>query len=199
MKKMSEKVASSTPLKVGEDGTATTPTQRCRGLFVGRFQPYHTGHHQALLNALKKVDEMIIVVGSSKESFQPENPFTAGERIEMIGAALHEEKIFEKCYIVPVEDIKEYALWTQRIKSFCPRFDIVFSNNPLVKELFEADGYKVERLVSDNGHIDSTTARDKILNNSSLDGLVPKSVENYLKKINAQKRIRSILEDEVKQ
>ncbi|MCR4335374.1 MAG: nicotinamide-nucleotide adenylyltransferase [archaeon] len=170
-----------------------------RGLFVGRFQPYHTGHHQALLNGLKKVDEMIIVIGSSKESFQPENPFTAGERIEMISEALKESKIYEKCFIIPVEDIKEYALWTQRIKSFCPNFDIVFSNNPLVKELFEADGYKVEKMVSDNGHIDSTKVRKKILNKKSLSDVLPKSVETYLKKINAQKRIKSILEDEIKQ
>ncbi len=170
-----------------------------RGLFVGRFQPYHTGHQQALLNALKKVDEMIIVVGSSKESFQPQNPFTAGERIEMIGLALQEEKIFGKCYIVPVADIEEYALWVQRIKSYCPHFEIVFTNNPLVKELFEADDYIVEKLVSNNKDIDSTIIRKRIVEGKSLTGLVPRSVEEYLKKINARKRIVSIMEDEVKQ
>ena len=170
-----------------------------RGLFVGRFQPYHLGHHHALLNALKQVDEMVIVIGSSKESFQEENPFTAGERIEMASVALKESKVFEKCFLVPVEDIKEYALWTQRIKSFCPGFEIVFSNNPLVKELFEADGYKVERSVSNNGDIHSTDVREKILNGQDLSKALPKSVEAYLKKINAQKRIKSILEKEVKQ
>ena len=71
-----------------------------RGLFVGRFQPYHLGHHHALLNALKEVDEMVIVIGSSKESFQPENPFTAGERIEMASVALKEASVFEKCFFV---------------------------------------------------------------------------------------------------
>ena len=170
-----------------------------RGLFVGRFQPYHLGHHNALLNALKDVGEMIIVIGSSKESFQHDNPFTAGERMEMIGLALKESKTFAKCYIVPVEDIKEYALWTQRIKSFCPSFDIVFTNNPLVKELFEADGHKVKRLVSNHREIDSTTVRTRILEGKSLRGIIPKSVENYLKKINAKRRLQSILEDEVKQ
>ncbi len=170
-----------------------------RGLLVGRFQPYHTGHHNALLNALKDVDEMVIVVGSSKESFKKENPFTAGERTEMIGLALQESKIFGKCYITPVADIDEYALWTQRIKSYCPKFDIIFTNNPLVKELFEADNYKVNKLVSNNSQIDSTKVREKILLGDSLKGLVPKSVEEFLKKINAKKRLKSILEDEVKQ
>ncbi|HZX34719.1 MAG TPA: nicotinamide-nucleotide adenylyltransferase [archaeon] len=170
-----------------------------RGLFVGRFQPYHLGHHNALLNALKEVDEMVVVVGSSKESFQPENPFTAGERIEMIGLALQESKIFSKCYIIPVDDIKEYALWTQRIKSFSPKFEIVFTNNPLVRELFEADGYAVRKMVSNHKSLDSTMVREKILKGESLKGLVPESVEKFLAKINARKRIESILAEEVKQ
>ena len=170
-----------------------------RGLFVGRFQPYHLGHHNALINALEMVDEMIVVVGSPKESFQQENPFTAGERIEMIGLALTESGISDKCYIVPVADIDEYALWTQRIKSYCPTFDVVFTNNPLVKELFEANEYKVEKMVSNNKEIDSTRVRKKILKGKSLEGLVPKSVEEFMRKIKAQKRLNSILKDEVKQ
>ncbi|MEK6957791.1 MAG: nicotinamide-nucleotide adenylyltransferase [archaeon] len=170
-----------------------------RGLFVGRFQPYHLGHHNALLNALKEVDEMAIVVGSARESFQEKNPFTAGERIEMIGVAMQEEKIFGKCYIIAVDDVSEYALWAQRIKSYCPKFDIVFTNNPLVKELFEADNYKVKKLVSNNAHIDSTAVRQKILKGESLEKLVPKSVEKFLKQINAKKRIESIISDEIKQ
>lgn len=170
-----------------------------RGLFVGRFQPYHMGHHNALKNALKSVDEMIIVVGSAKESFQPQNPFTSGERIEMIGLALKEDKMFDKCYILGVDDISEYALWAQRIRSYSPKFDIVFTNNPLVKELFEADGYSVEKLVSNSKNIDSTAVREKILMGEKLSGIVPLAVENYLKQINAKKRIESILQDEVKQ
>ncbi|MCR4368574.1 MAG: nicotinamide-nucleotide adenylyltransferase [archaeon] len=170
-----------------------------RGLFVGRFQPYHNGHHNAILNALKKVDEIVIVIGSSKESFQMENPFTAGERLEMISLALRESKIFSKCYIVPVSDIKEYALWTQRIKSYSPRFDVVFTNNPLVRELFEADGHKVEKLVSNKKDLNSTGIRAKILAGKALKGDVPKSVEKFLKEIKAKKRIESILADEVKQ
>lgn len=170
-----------------------------RGLFIGRFQPYHLGHHKALVNALKKVDEMVIVVGSSKESFQIDNPFTAGERIEMIGKALQEEKIFGRCYIIPVADISEYALWTQRIKSYSPSFTKVFTNNPLVKELFESDNYKVEKLVSNEGKIESTLVRQKILDGKPLKGIVPKSVEKFLKEIDAKKRIKSILTEEIKQ
>ncbi len=173
--------------------------QTKRGLIVGRFQPYHQGHHNALKNALKQVGEMVIIVGSARESFQAQNPFTAGERIEMISEALKEDGLFGKCYIIAVDDISEYALWSQRIKSYSPKFDIVFTNNPLVKELFESDGYKVEKLVSNHGALDSTKVRKKISKGDNLAGLVPKSVETFLKKMDARKRINSIMEDEVKQ
>lgn len=170
-----------------------------RGLFVGRFQPYHTGHHNALLNALREVDEMVIVVGSAKESFQPQNPFTAGERIEMISAALREDGIFDRCYIIAVDDISEYALWAARIRSYCPKFEVVFTNNPLVEELFDSGGYAVKKLVSKRRHIDSTKVREKIRKGGGISALVPKAVETYLNGIDARKRIISIMKDEEKQ
>ena len=58
------------------------------GLFVGRFQPFHNGHLAAVKHALKNVDYLYIVVGSAQRSHERDNPFTAGERIMMIKAAL---------------------------------------------------------------------------------------------------------------
>ena len=76
-----------------------------RGLIVGRFQPYHTGHHNAIKKILGKVDELIIVIGSAKQSHEQKNPFTAGERIEMISEALRANGLYGKVYIIPVEDV----------------------------------------------------------------------------------------------
>ncbi|MEM2947357.1 MAG: adenylyltransferase/cytidyltransferase family protein, partial [Candidatus Bathyarchaeia archaeon] len=36
-----------------------------RGLFVGRFQPFHKGHLSVIEDILKEVDELVIVVGSA--------------------------------------------------------------------------------------------------------------------------------------
>ena len=63
-----------------------------RGLFVGRFQPFHLGHLDAIEATLERVEELIIVVGSGEYSHSDKNPFTAGERVEMIRAALKEAK-----------------------------------------------------------------------------------------------------------
>ena len=61
-----------------------------RALFVGRFQPFHYGHLRALAIILQEVEELIIVVGSAQMSHETDNPFTAGERLEMIKGALDE-------------------------------------------------------------------------------------------------------------
>ena len=59
-----------------------------RGLFIGRFQPIHIGHITAITNALKIVDELIIVIGTSNKNIDLNNPFTTGERIEIVRKAV---------------------------------------------------------------------------------------------------------------
>ena len=59
-----------------------------RGLYVGRFQPFHLGHLRAIKAVLKEVDEIVIVIGSAQYSHNSNNPFTAGERLVMIRRAL---------------------------------------------------------------------------------------------------------------
>ncbi|MFH1586233.1 MAG: nicotinamide-nucleotide adenylyltransferase [Candidatus Diapherotrites archaeon] len=170
-----------------------------RGLIVGRFQPYHLGHHNAIKNILKEVDEVVIVVGSTMESYLEEDPFTAGERVEMISRALKAEGIFEKCFIIPVPNVDEYALWTGRIRSYTPNFDVVYSNNPLVKKLFEADGVEVRKMVSNRREIDSVKIRKAMMNGTEWKQLVPKEVADYLNKLGAVERLKAIIEEEKKQ
>ncbi len=47
-----------------------------RGLYIGRFQPYHLGHQAVLEKIAEEVDEIVIVIGSAQESHTAENPFT---------------------------------------------------------------------------------------------------------------------------
>ena len=59
-------------------------------LFIGRFQPFHEGHLSVVKRALRDNDFLLIGIGSAEEDYLPDNPFTAGERWEMIRAALDE-------------------------------------------------------------------------------------------------------------
>ena len=58
-----------------------------RGLYIGRFQPYHLGHQAVLESISEEMDEIVVVIGSAQESHTIDNPFTAGERMEMISGA----------------------------------------------------------------------------------------------------------------
>ena len=64
-----------------------------RGLYVGRFQPFHLGHLSAIKHVLEEADDLVIVVGSAQYSHNVNNPFTAGERLVMIRKALEEGRI----------------------------------------------------------------------------------------------------------
>src|SRR5207302_562889 len=64
-----------------------------RAFFIGRFQPFHRGHLAMVRRILESNEEIIVGIGSAQYSHTGENPFTAGERYEMIKRALDAEGI----------------------------------------------------------------------------------------------------------
>lgn len=161
------------------------------GLYVGRFQPFHTGHIEAIKFALGKVDELIIVIGSAQYSFTLDNPFTAGERMTMIKKGLEEVGIDSSKYqIVPVQNINIHALWVAHIKSLIPKFDSVFSNESLTSRLFKDSGIIVEGIPYHKRNVySSTEIRKRMISNEEWISLMPKSVSSYIKEIDGAERI----------
>lgn len=170
-----------------------------RALIVGRFQPYHMGHHNAVKNILQEVEELVIVVGSSDNSYSVDNPFTAGERVEMISQSLRQEGLYDKCFIVTVPDVNQNSLWTSKIISYSPKFDVVYTNNPLVKQLFENAGYVVKKMVSNHKEIDGVKIRKMMLKGTLWKKFVTPQIAAFLEKINATQRIKAITEKEEKE
>ena len=97
------------------------------GLYVGRFQPFHLGHLEAVKHILSQVDELVIVVGSAHDSHTLENPFTAGERISMIRLALKEAKIDANRFtVLPLPDAEFHKVWVSHLLSQTPSFERLF-------------------------------------------------------------------------
>ena len=97
-----------------------------RGLFVGRFQPLHHGHLNSIKYCLNRVDQLIIAIGSADKSFEVKNPFTAGERIEIIRETICKEikkETLQKIILIPVPDIGIHRLWTYNVDLFVPRYE----------------------------------------------------------------------------
>jgi nicotinamide-nucleotide adenylyltransferase len=165
-----------------------------RGLYVGRFQPFHLGHLGAIQAALKEVDELVIVIGSAQYSHNGNNPFTAGERLVMIRRALQEAKVdYSKLWIVPVPDVHLHMLWVSALEGYTPKFNVCFSNEPLTRRLFMEAGYQVKNIpFFDRQLYVSTIVREKMLRDESWTELVPKSVAGFIKEIDGVSRLRDL-------
>lgn len=165
-----------------------------RALYVGRFQPFHLGHLEAVKYILRNAGEIIIVVGSAQESHTLENPFTAGERVYMIRLALNEARIDPgKYYIIPVTDLDIHGLWVSHVCSHVPKFDIVYSNEPLTRRLFIESGFRVESIPFFKREVCSATEiRRRMLAGGNWEELLPRSVAAYIKEIGGVERLRDL-------
>jgi len=165
-----------------------------RGLYVGRFQPVHLGHLGAIKDILKEVEELVIVIGSAQYSHNIANPFTAGERLIMIRKALEEARIdYSRIWIVPVPDVHLHMMWVSALEGYTPRFDVVYSNEPLTRRLFMEAGYKVKAIrFHERKLYSSTEIRERMLKDESWEELVPKSVAAFIKEIDGINRLRDL-------
>lgn len=165
-----------------------------RGLFVGRFQPFHKGHLQVVKEILGEMDELVIVVGSAQYSHRLDNPFTTGERLVMIRKALEEAKVdLNRVWIVPVPDVHIHMVWVSAVEGYAPRFDVVYSNEPLTRRLFIEAGYEVRAIRFHKREIYSATEiRERMLKDENWEDLVPKSVAEFIKEIGGVKRLKDL-------
>jgi nicotinamide-nucleotide adenylyltransferase len=165
-----------------------------RGLYVGRFQPFHLGHLESIKTVLRGVDEAVVAIGSAQYSHNTNNPFTAGERLVMIRGALEEADIdLSRVWVVPVPDVHLHMLWVAALEGYTPRFKVVYSNEPLTRRLFMEAGYKVKHIkFFDRQEYNSTLVREKMLKNDSWTTLVPKSVAEFIGEIDGVNRLRDL-------
>ncbi|MGD6935270.1 MAG: nicotinamide-nucleotide adenylyltransferase [Candidatus Bathyarchaeia archaeon] len=165
-----------------------------RGLYVGRFQPFHLGHLDAIKEVLAKVDELVIVIGSAQYSHNLKNPFTAGERLVMIKQSLQEAGVdMKRVWIVPVPDVHLHMLWVSAVEGYTPKFHALYSNEPLTRRLFMEAGYKVESIsLFERQTFSSTIIREKMLKNENWTTLVPNSVTDFVNKIDGVNRLRDL-------
>lgn len=73
------------------------------GIFIGRFQPIHSGHIHAIGVAASQVRQLIIMVGSANQCRSIRNPWSFQERKSMIRIKLESANI-QNVTIVPLND-----------------------------------------------------------------------------------------------
>lgn len=165
-----------------------------RGLYVGRFQPFHLGHLDAIKYVLKEVDELVIVIGSAQYSHNNNNPFTAGERLVMVRKGLLEAGVdLSRVWIVPVPDVHLHMLWVSAVEGYTPKFSILYSNEPLTRRLFMEAGYQVKNVpLFERKVYTSTIIREKMVKGDTWSEWVPRSVAAFIKEIDGVNRLRDL-------
>lgn len=173
--------------------------EKVRGILIGRMQPVHNGHMEVIKQVLSEVDEVIIGIGSAQLSHEVKDPFTAGERVVMMNQALADYGVDpSRYYIIPMQDINFNAVWVSQVKMLTPPFSVVYSGNPLVKQLFSEEGFEVRQPhLYDRLHLSGSEVRRRILNDEDWKELVPKATVDLIHEINGVERIRNLSVKEV--
>ena len=162
---------------------------------MGRFQPFHLGHLATVNFALKKVEELVIVIGSAQKSHEMKDPFTAGERIQMIKGSLgtDNEVNLKRILIIPVPDVNVHCLWTHQLDILVPNYDVVFTNDPFTSLLFKERGIKViEPPLHQRKQLSATEIRSKMARGGDWKKLVTPSTVQVVDNIHGIERIKTI-------
>jgi nicotinamide-nucleotide adenylyltransferase len=166
-----------------------------RGLFIGRFQPFHFGHRYLVEEIATEIDEVVVGIGSAEESHTEENPFTSGERVHIVQDALHEMDV--KTYLIPIDDIEQNAMWVRHVEMLCPMFDAIYSNNPFVERLFEEAGYEVRGTpLRNREEYRGAEIRRRMIDGDQWEHLVPDPVVEAVEEIGGVGRLRKITADD---
>ncbi|SER61233.1 nicotinamide-nucleotide adenylyltransferase [Natrinema salaciae] len=162
-----------------------------RGFYIGRFQPFHNGHRSMVERIAEDVDELVLGIGSADDSHTIRNPFTAGERIMMITKSLVDFDLVT--YAVPIEDLERNSVWVSHVQSMSPDFDIAYSNNPLVIQLFREAGIDIRQSPMFNRDVlEGSEVRERMINDGDWESLVPEAVVEVVDEIGGIERIQMV-------
>ena len=162
------------------------------GLLIGRFQPFHLGHLDALRFALSKVDKLYVGLGSSNKPLLRNNPFSAEERKKMILSSVDDSNRNQiEIFFIP--DFEDHQKWVEHIDTIIPKFDIVFTNDEMTKYLYSKRGTKVLTIpFTRRDVLSGTNIRDLIFSDQSWEEYVPNGTKKFLNEVNAKQRLKNL-------
>ena len=162
------------------------------GLLIGRFQPFHLGHLEALKFALSKVDKLWLGLGSSNKPIEQNNPFSAEERKKMILSSI-DDSMKNKITIYFIPDVDNHVKWIEKIDTIVPKFDIVFSNDPLTDHLYSKKTVQVISIPFLNRDtLSGTNIRNLIISDQEWENFVPEGTKNFLINHSAKAHLKNL-------
>ena len=154
-------------------------SQKITGILLGRFQPLHLGHIDALGQIKCQVHAVKILIGSSNISGTPENPLSFTQRkayMRSCGIAYP---------ILPLPDNSSDEVWCQHLRRHMDANTILFSANDRVLALLKKNGIPCISLKM-NISISATQIRNSIRQDKfyedTLQKPLPKNLIDQIRK-----------------
>lgn len=157
---------------------------RLPALFIGRFQPFHKGHLDAVKQMLRANRKIVIGVGSAQYAGTPANPFSASLRTWMIRRSLAEAGIAAKKFsIVKIPDIHDDTRWVTHVEKIAAPFAEVWSGTPKVQKLFRKNSNYAVVVPRFRTGVSGTVIRKRMHEKERWEHLVPAAVADIIKKL----------------
>lgn len=84
-------------------------------VFIGRFEPFHNGHHAVVRHALTLGRKLIVLIGSAHKPRTVKNPWNVSEREVMIRAAANDAA--DRIIVRPLADhLYNETLWVSEVQ-----------------------------------------------------------------------------------
>ena len=176
-----------------------------RGLYVGRFQPFHTAHLEVIkfMDEDESIDEILIGIGSSQYDHENKslveawkrNPFTFEERKEMVEKSV-EEIVTKQVSIYPIPDLHDYDKWFESLKDIFPEFYRVYTPSESEREYFEQRGFESSDFPRFK-HVSGTDIRHRMHNGLSVVEYVPAGTLKVLERIEGNARVKQVYDKDL--
>lgn len=172
---------------------------------IGRFQPVHDAHVEMFRRASELADQVIIIVGSTSQPRTYKNPWTYGERYDMIMSVCHDLRI--EVRISPnIDSPYNDTAWAQRVQGIVnyntlPNDRIGIIGHKKDESSFYLDMFPQWELEEIDliQPLNATHIRDLYFRENSnmnfLNGVIPDKIRDYLKDFKNTEHFNQILRE----
>lgn len=176
------------------------------GIFIGRFQPFHSGHKEVVEKMLKDQDHVLILIGSFLAPTTIKNPFTFQERRDMILSCFSDNQK-ENIHILPLRDSRyQYNEWLTNVQATVNSFGFKSNQITLYGHFKDDTSFYLNDFpqwdfvnIKSKDSINATDIRESLFDESiTYDKiLIPSTVDELIKNwINDNKELFNNLKEE---